>query len=56
MFAIVEKDNENAVHGLFYSKEKAEHHIENTIPGYVAKGYFTNKSLTADSFKVISHK
>lgn len=53
MFKVVEKDNELAVHGLFDSRERAERHIREVVPEYVRKGYFMDKTLTADSFKVI---
>lgn len=53
MFKVVEKNDELAVHGLFDTREHAERHIRDVIPVYVAKGYFMNKTLTADSFKVI---
>lgn len=50
---VVEKQNHLAVHGIFESRESAERHIAETIPVYVAKGYFMDKTLTAESFEVI---
>jgi len=50
---LVEKKNHLAVHGLFYSREKAEKHLRETIPEHVRKGYFMDKTLTADDFEVI---
>ncbi len=51
-FAIVEKNNPLAVHGLFDSRERAERHLAVVIPEYVRKSYFMDKSLTADSFEI----
>lgn len=53
MFAIVEKDNTDACHGLFDTKDHAEAFLRDTIPEYVSRGYFDDKTLTADSFKVV---
>lgn len=55
-YAIVEKDNELVVHGLFDSKERAERHLAIQIPVYVERGFFTDKTLTVDSFKVAEYK
>lgn len=53
MFKIVEKKNKLAVHGLFDSKERAERHLKEVIPEYVARGYFMDKTLTADCFEIV---
>lgn len=53
MFKLVEINNELAVHGLFDSEERAKRHLQETIPFYVQRGYFMNKTLTAESFKII---
>tara|TARA_R110000868_G_scaffold14344_1_gene66597 strand:+ start:491 stop:661 length:171 start_codon:yes stop_codon:yes gene_type:complete len=53
MFKLVEINNELAVHGIFDTKERAEKHLKETIPLYVQRGYFMDKTLTADSFKII---
>ncbi len=55
-YAVVEKKNRLAVHGLFDSKERAERHIREVIPGYVAKSYFMDKKLTANSFRVREYR
>lgn len=52
-FAIVEKQNHLAVHGLFYQRDFAEYFLRDCIPVYVVGGYFANKTLTKDSFEVI---
>lgn len=52
LIKIVEKDNPLAVHGLFDSVERAERHLREVIPVYVARGYFMDKTLTADSFRI----
>lgn len=51
-FAIIEKGNPLAVHGLFYSRERAEQFLRETVPVYVARGYYMDKTLTAESFCV----
>ena len=51
-FKIVEKENPNAVHGYFYTRERAERHLEEIIPEYVAKGYFMDKTLKANSLEI----
>lgn len=53
-FKIVEKKNHNAVHGLFSDKGRAERHLAEVIPQYVARGYFMDKTLRAEDFKVIA--
>lgn len=42
-----------AVHGIFDSLERAERHLAVNIPVYVSRGYFTDKTLTADSFEIV---
>lgn len=56
MFAIVEKDNPLALHGLFDNCERAEMHLRETIPVYVARSYFMDKTLTADSFVIVERR
>lgn len=56
MFKIVEKADPLAVHGLFDSFDRAEKHLREKIPVYVSRGYFTNKTLTADSFIILCDK
>jgi len=51
-FAIVEKKNHNAVHGLFNSLSSAQSHLQDVIPIYVRKGYFDDKSLKPNDFKI----
>ena len=53
IYRIVEKSNRHAVHGIFDSLERAERHLREVIPVYVARGYFTDKSLTANSFEIV---
>lgn len=53
---IVEKNNKLAVHGIFDSIERAENHLRNIITIYISRGYFTNKSLTKDSFIIETNK
>ena len=51
-FKIVEKRNPLALHGIFDSRERAERHLREVIPEYVARSYFMDKTLTADDFEV----
>ena len=53
MWAIVEKANHLAVHGLFDSLDRAVQHLNVVVPDYVEKSYFDDKTLTADSFEII---
>lgn len=53
-YALVEKKNHLAVHGLFNSLERAEYHLKNVIPNYVSQGYFMDKTLKPDSFEIIA--
>lgn len=50
--AVVEKKDHLAVHGYFESRESADKHLKQTIPVYVARGYFMDKTLTANDFEV----
>lgn len=52
-YAIVEKKNHLAVHGLFDVKERAENHLKNIIPEHIKKSYFMDKTLTVDSFEIV---
>jgi hypothetical protein len=52
-YALVEKANHLAIHGLFDTLERAENHLTNVVPVYVAKDYFMDKTLTPDSFEII---
>lgn len=53
VYRIIEKSDRHAVHGVFDSLERAQRHLRETIPLYVARGYFTDKSLTPDSFEIV---
>lgn len=52
-FALVEKANHLAVHGLFYSCNRAEQFLRDVVPEYCRKGFYMDKTLTPDSFEVI---
>lgn len=54
-FKIAEKKNPLAIHGLFDSRDRAEHHLKDVIPEYVKRGYFMDKTLTKDSFEIIEY-
>ena len=55
-FKVVEKKNHLAVHQLHYTREGAERSIREIIPEYVKRGYYMDKTLTADDFEVIEDK
>lgn len=50
MIKIVEKNNRLAVHGIFDTPERAERHLREIIPVYVARGYFADKTLRPEDF------
>ena len=51
-YGIYEKNNPLALHGIFDTLERAEKHLKETIPVYVARSYFMDKTLKADSFEI----
>lgn len=54
-YAIVEKANHLAVHGIFDTPRRAEAFLRGTILVYVAQGLYMDKTLHADSFEVIPY-
>ncbi len=50
---LVEKKNHLALHGIFESKENAARFLRDTVPVYVARSYYMDKTLTAESFEII---
>lgn len=52
MYKVIEKLNPLAVHAHCDTLEGAERWIRVNAPSYVAKGYFMDKTLTADSFTI----
>jgi len=53
VFKVVEKLEKRAVHAVCDSMERAQHWINVLAPDYCAKGYFTDKTLTPDSFTIV---
>jgi hypothetical protein len=51
-YRIVEKKNHLAVHAICHSEESAQHWLDVNAPENCARGYFTDKSLTPDSFEI----
>jgi hypothetical protein len=51
-YKIVEKANPLAVHAICSTLASAERWLAIAAPHYVAKGYFVDKTLTADSFTI----
>jgi hypothetical protein len=49
---VIEKNNRLAVHGIFDTLERAQLWIDTKAPKYARKGYFMDKTLTADSFTI----
>lgn len=54
-YAIVEKANHRAVHGVFDSRARAEAFLRIENPVHVARSYFMDKTLRAGSFEVIPY-
>jgi len=52
-FKIVEKNNLLAVHALFSTLDSAERWLKNDAVIGCQRGYFMDKTLTPDSFKII---
>lgn len=52
-YAIVEKSNPLAVHGICESLSSAEWFLANRVPEYVRLRYYTDKTLTAASFMIV---
>lgn len=55
-YHIVEKKNHSALRGIFDDFFMAEKHLRETIPEYVKKSYFTDKTLTPESFEIIEKR
>ena len=51
-YIIIEKANPLAVHCICDTLDRAQRWIDVNAPEYVAKGYFMDKTLTADSFTI----
>jgi hypothetical protein len=51
-WALVERSNPLAVHGLFMSPERAAQFLKDTVPDYCRRGLYTDKTLTPESFTV----
>lgn len=56
MYAMIEKKNPLTLHGLFDTIESAERHLRDVVPEYVARGYFMDKTLTADDFVIVKRE
>lgn len=51
-FKVIEKQNPLAVHAICDTLERAQYWINVKAPDYAARGYFMDKTLTADSFTI----
>lgn len=52
-YKVVEKQNPLVVYGYFYSKERAENWIKVEAKCGCENGWFMDKTLTPESFKVM---
>lgn len=52
MFKVIEKANPLAVHCICSTLERAQYWIDVKAVEYCLKGYFTDKTLTPDSFTI----
>ena len=52
-FKVIEVNNPLAIHCIADTKERAEHWINIKAPIYIEKGYFMDKELTKESFKIL---
>ena len=52
-YQMVEKKDHLAVHVIFNSKERGERFLKETVPEYVKKGYYMDKTLTANDFEIV---
>lgn len=53
MFKVIEKSNPLAVHAVCDSRERAQYWIDVKAPEYCERGYFSDKTLTPDSFTIL---
>lgn len=51
-YVMREKANPLAVHGMFDTLASAERHLSETVPSYLARGFYADKSLTIHSFEI----
>lgn len=52
-FAIVERNNPLALHGLFYTRERAQYHLDHNVPVYCQRGFYMDKTLTPIDFVIV---
>jgi hypothetical protein len=52
-YYLVEKRDHLAVHCIFDSLERAVQFLAITVPIYCERGYYMDKTLTADDFEII---
>ena len=54
MYKVVEKDNPLRIHACCDTKESAEFWVKVLAPDYASRGFFTDKTLSGDSFTVVT--
>jgi hypothetical protein len=52
-YYLVEKKDHLVVHGIFHSLERAKQFLATDVPIYCERGYYMDKTLTADDFEII---
>ena len=55
-YKIVEKNNQQAVHAICETEDRAKAWLQEKAPIYCEKGYFIDKKLTPDSFMIVKCK
>ena len=55
-YNLIEKKYPLHLHGIFDSLERAERHLKELIPVYVAKSYFMDKTLRPEDFIIVPAK
>lgn len=55
-YRLIEKKHPLHLHGIFDDLASAERHLKETIPEYVRKGYFMDKTLRPDDFIIVPAK
>lgn len=55
-FYVVQKNDQNAIHAVCSTREGAQKWIDEFAPVYVQRGFFSDKTLTAESFEIKEEK
>lgn len=52
-YKLVQKNDHLAVHALFDSEKSAKRFLLETVPVYIKRGYYMDKTLRPEDFEVI---